>query len=51
MNQVEQNDIKAGGTRLGLAIAKRIIELHNGTIAVSSENEKFYFEIYLPTLL
>ncbi len=38
---------KTGGAGLGLAIAKEIIELHNGTITASSENDKINFEIYL----
>lgn len=41
---------KTGGVGLGLAIAKQLVELHNGTITVSSENEKTEFTIYLPKL-
>lgn len=41
---------KTGGAGLGLAIAKQLVELHNGTITVSSENEKSEFTVYLPEL-
>lgn len=41
---------KTGGAGLGLAIAKELIELHNGTITASSENEKTEFTVYLPML-
>lgn len=37
-----------GGAGLGLAIAKQIIELHNGTIMAKSENEITTFEVTLP---
>lgn len=37
-----------GGAGLGLAIAKEIIELHNGTINASSKEETIRFEILLP---
>jgi signal transduction histidine kinase/ActR/RegA family two-component response regulator len=40
-----------GGTGLGLSIARRIIELYQGKLQVSSEVDKgsvFYFEIRLP---
>ncbi|MFB5664099.1 DUF2332 family protein [Alteribacillus sp. HJP-4] len=39
-----------GGAGLGLAIAKEIVELHQGTISVSSSDDKVVFIIYLPTL-
>lgn len=37
-----------GGAGLGLAIAKHIIELHYGTISVSSRDEMVTFEVILP---
>lgn len=37
-----------GGAGLGLAIAKQIVELHNGTITASSENETVEFKVTLP---
>ncbi len=39
-----------GGAGLGLAIAKEIVELHQGTISVSNSSDKVVFNIYLPTL-
>lgn len=39
-----------GGAGLGLAIAKNIITLHNGTIGVLSENRKTTFTISLPAV-
>lgn len=42
---------KAGGAGLGLAIAKEIIELHEGRITATSENEIIEFIVYLPILL
>lgn len=42
---------KTGGAGLGLAIAKKIIEAHKGTISAYSEEEEIRFEIYLPSLL
>ncbi len=39
---------KTGGAGLGLAIAKEIVELHQGAITASSENDQIQFSIYLP---
>lgn len=38
----------SGGAGLGLAIAKQIIELHNGAIRARSENEMVEFKVTLP---
>ena len=37
-----------GGAGLGLAIAKEIVELHNGAITARSENEVIEFEVTIP---
>jgi len=39
---------KYGGAGLGLAIAKNIVELHNGTIDVKSNEQKTIFTVKLP---
>ncbi len=38
----------SGGAGLGLAIAKQIVELHNGTIVAESQEEQIKFSITLP---
>ena len=38
----------SGGAGLGLAIAKQIVELHNGTIVAESQEEQNKFSITLP---
>lgn len=40
----------SGGAGLGLAIAKEIVELHNGTITAESKDETIEFEVILPLL-
>lgn len=41
---------RTGGAGLGLAIAKEIIELHNGSISAFSEDEKIEFEVRIPII-
>lgn len=44
----ESRASRTGGAGLGLAIAKEIIELHNGTIIAESANERIRFVVRLP---
>lgn len=39
-----------GGAGLGLALAKEIVELHNGELSVSSSNKKTEFQVVLPLI-
>ena len=41
---------KSGGAGLGLAIAKEIVELHQGTILAKSEDERISFQVTIPIL-
>ncbi len=42
---------KTGGAGLGLAIAKEIVELHQGKITAASKDEVITFEITMPAML
>lgn len=44
----DSRSTSSGGAGLGLAIAKQIIELHNGTVVARCENDKIEFEVILP---
>lgn len=39
---------ESGGSGLGLAVTKEIVELHGGTISCESENEEIVFTVTLP---
>ena len=39
---------KTGGSGLGLAISKQIVELHKGTISVSSDRNNTIFTVSIP---
>ena len=42
---------RSGGAGLGLAIAKEIVELHNGTITAFSKDEEIRFSVRLPSFV
>ena len=44
----EARSTNSGGAGLGLAIAKEIVEAHNGKITASSDNEETCFTVTLP---